>query len=220
VVTMTVTAPVLPRVRRVQFPSVTMSPDPATYSVPFLAMEEELPEMASLARNGLVRRVVGRVHVAADIRDSPAVRATALRLLLPRRLLLVPAVLSGPTACWLAVGGPSPTGLDLIVPPRVGRTAPRGIRVHQMRLEADDVRPLGGLFLTEPDRTAVDIARGVPPDQALPSLRRLRSATGVGPDAVASRLDRMRGARGARQARRTIQLWREHQEERREEELP
>ena len=59
--------------------------------------------------------------------------------------------------------------LDVIVPGQAERRD-GGIRVHQSRLPAHHVIEVRGIRVTTPARTAVDLARGEPPERALVPL--------------------------------------------------
>ncbi len=66
-------------------------------------------------------------------------------------------------------------GMELVRPPtRAHVTVPRGcrraadgVRMHQQDLAPDDVREKGGLLVTSPARTVVDLARTLPREEAV-----------------------------------------------------
>jgi propanediol dehydratase small subunit len=63
--------------------------------------------------------------------------------------------------------------------------------------------------VTDPVRTAADVARDLPPDQAVAALRRLGELCGVRPHEVLEMLGIMRYSRGAATARQVIKRWTE-----------
>jgi very-short-patch-repair endonuclease len=81
-----------------------------------------------------------------------------------------------------------------------------GIIVRQERFDSDEVTLVAGLPVTTPARTALDIARHLPRDLAVPQLDALAVATGVTPADVAALTHRYPGARGIRRARMTLPL--------------
>jgi hypothetical protein len=80
------------------------------------------------------------------------------------------------------------------------------VLIRQEHLDDDEVHRLGELPLTSPARTAFDVARQLPRDEAVVSLDRLAAATGVTKAQIAELFDRYRGARGIEQARAVAHL--------------
>jgi AbiEi antitoxin C-terminal domain len=78
--------------------------------------------------------------------------------------------------------------------------------VHEERIASDEITYLGELPVTSPVRTALDIARHLPRDIAVPHLDALAAATGVTFDEVIALAQRYRGARGVRRARAALAL--------------
>ena len=81
-----------------------------------------------------------------------------------------------------------------------------GVIVHEERIASDEITYLGELPVTSPVRTALDIARHLPRDIAVPHLDALAAATGVTFDEVIALAQRYRGARGVRRARVALAL--------------
>lgn len=116
-----------------------------------------------LVRDGDVRRVIHGVYVGAHVVDTPAVRARAAVMVLPRG-----AVVCGRTAAWLhGVRVPvdprdearRTAPIEVVVP--VGAALPRrhGCRARVMALAAGEVVWPGGIPVTSPTRTAADLVR-------------------------------------------------------------
>jgi hypothetical protein len=172
-------------------------------------------EAEQLLKQGLVRRVIADVLVAFDAPDSREVRALAAGLLIPTELRVSAGWVVGfGSAAWLHTGLSSaepqpPTELQVIIPP--GRRRPKlsGVRGRQVALAPDHVIFLGPVPVTDPVRTAADVARDMPADQAVAALRRLGELCGVRPHHVLQLLATMRYARGAATARQVIKTWTE-----------
>jgi len=78
---------------------------------------------------------------------------------------------------------------------RCGRP-PVGIVVRNEGIETDEIVEVAGLPVTTAERTALDIARHLPRDCAVPRLDALARATGVAVAGVLPLVDCYRGARG------------------------
>jgi AbiEi antitoxin C-terminal domain len=172
-------------------------------------------EARHLLDQHLIRPVIGDVLVAFDAPDSTEVRAAAALLLLAREAGGDPRWVVGfSSAAWLhagpaAVGGVVPARLEVIL--ENGRRRPRGGVVfgRQVALPREHVTGVHGVPVTTPVRTAADVARDRPPEQALIALRRLGELCGVRPHQVLHLLADMRYARGAANARTVIKTWAE-----------
>ncbi|MCV7227795.1 hypothetical protein [Mycolicibacterium komossense] len=86
------------------------------------------------------------------------------------------------------------------------RRTPPGVTVRQERIGDDELSRFGEMMLTSPARTALDLARRLPRDEAVITLDRLALATEVDPGETAALVDRYSGARGIEQARTAIGL--------------
>jgi hypothetical protein len=157
--------------------------------------------------------VVADVLVAVDAPDSRAIRIAATGLLIPAETRTdLGWVVGFASAAWLHTGGggtdrPAPEQLQVIIPP--GRRRPRvpGIRGRQVALDPDQVVFFGGIAVTDPVRTAADVARDLPAVEALDALNRLGELCEVRPHQVTSVLQSMRYARGAATGRQLVQRW-------------
>ncbi|HST81083.1 MAG TPA: hypothetical protein VLL08_05055 [Kineosporiaceae bacterium] len=172
-------------------------------------------EAEQLLKQGLVRRVISDVLVAFDAPDSWEIRASAASLLIPAEIRASAGWVVGfGSAAWLHTGFGStephpPAELQVIVPP--GRRRPKrpGVRGRQVALAPDQVVFLGSAPVTDPVRTAADVARDLPADQAVAALHRLGELCGVRPQQVLQVLATMRYARGAATARQVVRTWTE-----------
>jgi hypothetical protein len=168
---------------------------------------DDVNEFARLVEQGLVRRVVADVHVGLDAPDERRVRAGAVAELMPERLLEGGAALTGADAAWLYAGGEGPERLHVVMPVRRGRAGTAHVVVHEGRVPAEDVEDVDGVPVTSPARAAADVARGLPPETALPLLRRLGAAVPLDPRDALVHLERLSGCRGVEAGRQTVLTW-------------
>jgi hypothetical protein len=159
-------------------------------------------ELAHLAKDGFLRRVVRGVYVAAQVRDTLGLRARALSLVLPSG-----AVVTDRTAAWLH-------GVDVLLPgehesvPPVrafhraqgGRLRRPGVSSGQRVMPDSDVELVDGVLVTTPVRTACDLGMNRNRDRAFGSLEAMVRA-GVDKEAVLAETPRFRGYRWVRQFR-------------------
>jgi AbiEi antitoxin C-terminal domain len=115
------------------------------------------------------------------------------------------AVIAGATAANLhgVFGNAGSTCIELIAQRR--RTPP-GVIIRQERIGDDEISSFGELPLTSPARTALDLARRLPRDDAVIRLDKLAAFTDVTRPEIAALVDRYSGARGIEQARTAIDL--------------
>jgi hypothetical protein len=84
---------------------------------------------------------------------------------------------------------------------------PRGLCTYDIRLLSDEFVDHAGVRVTTVERTAFDIARRGPLDDAIARLDALGNATGFNADDVVAVADRHRGSRGLRQLRVALDLY-------------
>lgn len=83
---------------------------------------------------------------------------------------------------------------------------PPGVIVRRERIDAADLVEFGGLRVTNPARTAFDLARHLPRGAAVAHLDALSAATGVTAADVTPLIARHKGARGVRSCRAPLAL--------------
>lgn len=86
------------------------------------------------------------------------------------------------------------------------RRAPRGVRVWSDSVAEDEVHTIRGVRVTNPERTALDIACRYPPRQAVAAVDALARATRMKIADVELLADRHKGRRGIRAARQALNL--------------
>ena len=133
--------------------------------------------------------------VPAWLPVTPAVRAAALAPLVPARCAVARAA-----AVWVHLGGPPPDRVHVVAPRRVRVPDPApGREASVTDLAATDVVVVGGVRVTTPRRTAVDLLSHEPPERALPLVARLRAA-GLDPARIRADVAAAAGRRGVRAA--------------------
>ncbi|CQD22737.1 hypothetical protein BN000_05708 [Mycobacterium europaeum] len=140
------------------------------------------------------------VYVARDAELTARLRAQALWLRSRRR-----GILAGYSASALH----GAKWIDASLPAAVIDTNARrepGVQVWEDRIEADEVCIVEGMRVTSPERTALDLARRFPRDQAVAAVDALVQATHVKPADVERLAERYRGGRGMKAARAALDL--------------
>ena len=130
-----------------------------------LFSEEELQGMC---RDLLLTRVYGSTYVRWDVRPGPLARALAAHHHLPAGLR-GRHVFGRLTAAWIYGCAPPPRQLALLADTRRRSTSLppfSGAVLHQVTLGPADRLELGGVPVTQPLRTAVDVALHAPPTEA------------------------------------------------------
>lgn len=159
-------------------------------------------------RNGDVRRIVQGVYVGTHLPDTPTLRARAVAAFLPG------AVICGRTAAWIwgigvagthtAAGSPLPA--EFAVPS--GTTVPRrvGCLGRIRNFEKGDVTRVAGVRVTTPLRTAADIARTEPLQEAVVILDAFLRGRQVTKRQLEAMADRFAGFAGVRRMIEAVRL--------------
>lgn len=163
-------------------------------------------ELARARRSGGLSRVrrgayvEGAVPTAAAVRHHLLVRATVAGL---RRDAVVShesaAVLHG-----LPAWGLRPGRVHVTRRPPASSDVSRTLRCHVARLGDDEVTTVGGIPVTGPVRTALDLARCLPFEVAVVALDGLLAARPTAAGALQDGLARAAGIRGSRAAARAV----------------
>lgn len=159
-----------------------------------------------MRRGELTRRALAR-HSVPIYRD----------VYLPRGMELTAHIRAH--AAWLATGAPlcglsaaavwGTKWIDPSLPAeivRADRHAPKGIVVHTWDVKPDEIGLIASVDATTPARTAFDIGRTRPADQAIPILDALMNATRIGPPDVLAVARAHPGVRGAARLRQMLDL--------------
>lgn len=123
-----------------------------------------LAELHAMQLDGVLVQIVGHAFRSTAVQESPALRAAALAHHIPA-VLATRAVLGQLSAAWVYGCAPPPGVLALLQHHAVrsaGLPPFSGCTLRQVRLEDADVQRVGGVLVTTPLRTALDVARTAP----------------------------------------------------------
>ncbi|MGZ4495461.1 MAG: type IV toxin-antitoxin system AbiEi family antitoxin domain-containing protein [Nocardioides sp.] len=164
--------------------------------------------LGRLLRDGLVHRVLKGVYVDAVAEDDQLLRARALALVLPAG-----AVVTDRTAGWLhgaQVLAPNDhlqlPPLDVFQAPGNTRVRARGTRGGERTLAPGDVTTVHGIRVTTPLRTALDLGRLTPREQAMAALDALLRLGRFTSADLRGSVERFRRQRGVVQLRQLAPL--------------
>ena len=133
------------------------------------------PELQSLAADGLLARFHQHGYTLPGIPASPQLRARAAAAVVPTSVRQ--RVVAGRlTAAWIYGCAAEPDRLALLVDTKRRVSSlrnTRGCTLHEVKLGPLDVISLGGLMVSSPLRTALDIALHVETERAVPALTAL-----------------------------------------------
>ena len=140
------------------------------------------------------------VYRANDAEETLEMRAVAAWLRSGRRGVIAGQAASAlHGAAWVDPGTP----IEIIAKPMRRR---KTVVVRNEHVGADEIVRIGDLAVTSIARTAVDLARHLPRDEAVPALDALSAATRLTLDDVRPLLERHRGARWIRRANIALDL--------------
>ncbi|MBT2594890.1 hypothetical protein [Arthrobacter sp. ISL-72] len=133
------------------------------------------PELQAMAADGLLNQLYQRGYMLPGTAATPQLRARAASFAVPPAIRQ--RVVAGRmTAAWIYGCAGEPDRLALLVDAtrRVSSLrSTRGCTLHEVRLGPFDVVSLGGLMVSSPLRTALDIALHVDSERAIPALRKM-----------------------------------------------
>ncbi len=135
-----------------------------------------------MAADGVLTPLYEKSFTPPGLDVTPRLRARAAALVVPDRIRR--KVIAGRmTAAWIYGCADAPERLSLLVDAKHRISSLRsaqGCILHEVRLGQLDVVSIGGLLVTSPLRTAVDVALHVEADRAVPALRMLLSHDELG----------------------------------------
>ncbi|WP_224046642.1 hypothetical protein [Arthrobacter sp. NicSoilB4] len=126
-----------------------------------------------MASDGVLTQLYQRGYLPPGSRATPQLRARAAAILI-RPAVRQRVVAGRMTAAWIYGCTAEPDRLALLVDAnrRISSLrSTRGCTFHEVRLGPFDVVSLGGLMVSSPLRTSVDIALHVDAERAVPALR-------------------------------------------------
>lgn len=162
-------------------------------------------QLSRAVASALLRRPLRAVYVDAATPDSRDLRIACLRLVLPPR-----AAVWGKTAAWIwgidsfAPGDQSLLDPECAVPHHRGRLRYNSIRTVESKLPHTDIVEIGGLRVTTPRRTALDLARFLARPMALAALDAFTHAGLVTRVELTAGIDTLYRHPGVKQARELV----------------
>ena len=140
------------------------------------------PELQAMAADGVLTQLCQHGYLPPGAPASPQLRARAASL------AVAPAirqrVVAGRmTAAWIYGCAAEPDRLALLVDANRRISSLRSVRgctFHEVRLGPFDVVSMGGLMVSSPLRTALDVALHVDAERAVPALRALLARPELG----------------------------------------
>lgn len=135
-------------------------------------------ELQAMRLDGLMMRVCGTSYVRVDQPKTPAIRAQSAINGVPRSLHRRVA-LARQTAAWVYGCAPEPAVVSLVTDHRRRTTALPAFSeavMHQVTLGPCDLRSIGGVEVTSPLRTALDIAIHGQDSWAVPALKNIAAS--------------------------------------------
>ncbi len=168
--------------------------------------------------HGDVRRPFRGIYLPSEVDDDPATRAAALVNVLSEH-----QVISDRTAAWVH-GINTYSRVEESQPPPVETCAVRGFTRtrlagadgHTRDLLPDDITIIGGVPVTTPLRTALDLGCNLNRREAMAALNEFAKNHGITRNALSKELPRFRGRRGVVQLRGLVPLVNRHLEAQRE----
>ncbi|MEG9247962.1 hypothetical protein V6S67_07680 [Arthrobacter sp. Soc17.1.1.1] len=130
-------------------------------------------ELQAMRLDGLVHLVIGDSYLRSDFREDPATRSRSAVRSVPAPMRARVA-LGRSTAAWIYGCAPPPALISLVTDHRRRTTALPPFTpavMHQVALGPFDVNLIGGVSVTTPLRTALDIAVHGEERDAVPILR-------------------------------------------------
>ncbi|GAA3816068.1 type IV toxin-antitoxin system AbiEi family antitoxin domain-containing protein [Nocardioides panacisoli] len=165
-------------------------------------------DLRSLVERGTLRRVCRGVYADADLPDSIELRANAAALVTP-----ADHVVCDRTAAWIHGVDMMTAGETEALPPidtcaPSGRTPPRRSAVdgHERALVPSDVITIGGVRVTTPLRTALDLGARLHRRDALAAMDSLCRLHGMTAQMLTREVKRFRRRRGVVQLRELVAL--------------
>jgi very-short-patch-repair endonuclease len=168
----------------------------------------ERQQLRRLLADGVVRKILYGVYCRTDLEDTVQLRASAAALVLPGH-----AVICDRSAAWLW-GVSCFDYAEIEILPRLevvsvggkDRSRRGGLYGGKRALLEDEICEIGGVRVTSPVRTAIDLACLRGRRDALAVLDAFRRQFGISCEDYDRQLRRFRGRRGCKQARELAPL--------------
>lgn len=173
-----------------------------TPRLPLVLDERHLPsaELRAAELDGELGRV-GDCYAVTDAPMSAVARASSLALRVPLRAIVIDRC-----AAWVWGWTPEPSPLRICVSKgaRIGSEARRAGRIREAAIDPDEIHRIGGISLTSPERTLVDLARFDERDDIVALLAAGIEVAGMTSEVIRGALDRRPASAGRRRARERL----------------
>jgi hypothetical protein len=170
-----------------------------THALPVVLNDRLLPavELRAAELDGDLCSL-GHAFTIGDLPETAESRALSLESHVPSG-----AVLADRSAAWVWGWSPERTALRLCVAKtaRIGSNTRRAHQVREAAIDPDEIHVVGGVPVTSPERTLIDLARFDERDDIAGLLARGIRAGGMSPEVVWAALDRRPASAGRRRAR-------------------
>lgn len=178
-----------------------------TRRLPLVLDDRFLPaaELRAAALDGELG-ALGDGYVVTDSPPTAVERAASLQRQVPARTILIDRAAAW---VWGWTTEPAPVRVCVASSARVGSSARRAGRIREAAIEADEIHALGGISVTSPERTLIDLARFDERDDIVCLLAAGLVVAGMTDDVVRAALDRRPASAGRRRARERLLAARE-----------
>jgi hypothetical protein len=139
-------------------------------------------ELSTMSREGLVQEVLPGIWTSTSLRNTSELRAVCAKRAIGSRLL--PRVVVGwSSAAWIFGWAPAPTRLEVLIDQSRRTTsthrANQHLLIHEVYDPLDRSVNIAGLFVSDPVRTVLDVARYCNDEDARRILVKAFMAPGV-----------------------------------------
>lgn len=150
--------------------------------------------------------MLGEAFAITDAPPTPSMRAASLARAVPER-----GIIADRCAAWVWGWTPESSPLRLCVSKEARISSPtrRMHRAREVAISPDEVHELGGVAITSPERTLVDLARFDEGDDVIELLAAGIVVAGMEKEVVDAALDRRPASAGLRRARQRLEAARE-----------
>lgn len=178
-----------------------------TRRLPLVLDDRFLPaaELRAAALDGELG-ALGDGYLVTDCPATVVERAASLHRQVPARTILIERAAAW---VWGWTTEPSPVRVCVAVNARVGSSARRAGRIREAAIDADEIRAVGGIAVTSPERTLIDLARFDERADIVPLLAAGLAVAGMTEEVVQGALDRRPASAGRRRARERLAAARE-----------
>lgn len=170
-----------------------------TRRLPLVLDDRFLPaaELRAAALDGELG-ALGDGYLVTDCPTTSIERAASLQRQVPARTILIDRAAAW---VWGWTTEPAPVRVCVAMSARVGSSARRAGRIREAAIDPDEIHAIGGISVTSPERTLIDLARFDERDDVAALLAAGIVVAGMTDEVVQAALDRRPASAGRRRAR-------------------